>query len=95
MEVRVLKDHIAIREIKEPEKTKSGLYVPTDDKKSMKGIVVAVGPGIYDRKGNRKKPPFNKGDKVVYSKGTGQHLQLSIDDKLLVLKPEDVLAKLK
>lgn len=95
MELRVLKNHVAIEEIKEPEKTKSGIFIPGSEKKgSMKGTVVSVGPGIYDKKGNRTPPPFKKGDVVLYSKGSGQTMQISLDEKLLVLKPEDILAKL-
>lgn len=95
MDIKVLKNHVAVEEIKEPEKTKSGIYIPGSEKKgSMKGRVVSVGPGVYDKKGNRKAPPFKKGEIVLYSKGTGQQLQIGLDEKLLVLKPEDILAKL-
>ena len=95
VKIKVLKNHVAIQEIKEPEKSKGGIYIPTSEKSaSMKGSVVAVGPGLYDKKGNRKKPNFTEGDIVIYSKGSGQHLEVDRDTKLLVLKPEDILAKI-
>ena len=94
MKIRVLKDHVAVEEIKEPEQTKSGLYVPIEENASMKGRVVSVGPGVYNKKGVRKAPNYTDGDIVLYSKGSGQKLQLTLDEHLLVLRPEDILAKL-
>ena len=94
--IRVLKDHVAIKEIKEPEKTKSGIYIPDSAKnKPMKGEVVAIGPGVYDKKGNRKAPNFALGDVIVYSRGSGQLLTISDTEEYNVLKPEDILAKLR
>jgi co-chaperonin GroES (HSP10) len=95
MEIKVLRDLVAIKEIKEKEETKSGLYIPSDEKGAMKGIVVSVGPGIYDQKGNRVSVPYEIGDFILFSKGTGQKVPISDNKHVLVLKPEDILAKIK
>lgn len=96
MKIKVLRDLVAIKEIEEKQETKNGIHIAGKDKNApMKGTVIAVGPGTYDKKGNRKVPPFSEGEMVLFSRGTGQKIELTLDTQVLVLKPDDILAKMK
>jgi len=54
MKIRPLNDRILIKRVEEEEKTKGGIIIPDSAKeKPVEGIVVAVGNGKYNDKGER------------------------------------------
>lgn len=95
MKLKPLKNHVIVEEIKAPEKNKGGIIIPNADKNpTMKGVVLGVGPGVYDSKGELVVPPFKEGQIVLFSKGSGQQVDYE-NRKLIFFRPEDLLAIIK
>ena len=58
-------DNVLVKRDEADEKTKGGIYMPDTAKdKPKRGIVVAVGPGRWDRDGKWVEPPCKAGDVV-------------------------------
>ena len=72
---------VAVRD-EAPEKTASGLYLPTESKeKPTLATVVAAGPDAKHVK---------KGDKIIYKEYSTTELTID-DNEYLIVKEEDVL----
>ncbi len=106
MDFKVLQDKVAVRPITE-EQSQSGLIViDTTESHTMRGEVVAVGPGdylkIYDDEGKVAEVDTNTfiemqvevGDIVVYPKNSGSTMIVD-GDELYVLNEFNVLAVIK
>ncbi len=92
MKVKPLADRIVLRPIEEDEKTPGGIILPdTAKEKSMRGEVVAVGPGRLAENGERIKPEVKEGDVVIYSKYAGTEIKID-GQEYLILREGDVLA---
>ncbi len=91
MKVKPLADRIVLRPIEE-DKTAGGIILPdTAKEKSMRGEVVAVGPGRLAENGERIKPEVKVGDVVIYSKYAGTEIEIDRQE-YLILREGDVLA---
>ncbi|HFB67986.1 MAG TPA: co-chaperone GroES [Calditrichae bacterium] len=91
MQVKPLADRIVLRPIEE-DKTAGGIILPdTAKEKSMRGEVVAVGPGRLAENGERIKPEVKVGDVVIYSKYAGTEIEID-GQEYLILREGDVLA---
>jgi len=91
MQVKPLADRIVLRPIEE-DKTAGGIILPdTAKEKSMRGEVVAVGPGRLAENGERIKPEVKVGDVVIYSKYAGTEIEMD-GQEYLILREGDVLA---
>jgi chaperonin GroES len=76
----LLKDQIAISGIGDPDKTKSGLYIPdVARERTDQGVVRYIGPDVKD---------IQVGDYVVFSGWTGTALHIE-GEGLIILMPED------
>ena len=75
MKYKPLNDYVLVRVIKEEEKTKGGLYKPSDAKEQMLGEVLSVGSGIYTSSGTLIPMNLKVGDKVIVP-NTGIQLKL-------------------
>lgn len=77
-----LGDRVVAKREEAPEKTASGLYLPTDSKeKPIMATVLAVGPDAKQVK---------QGDKIIYKEYSTT--ELTVDDvEYLIVKEEDVL----
>ncbi len=92
MKVKPLADRIVLRPIEEDDKTPGGIILPdTAKEKSMRGEVVAVGPGRLAENGERIKPEVTEGDVVIYSKYAGTEIKID-GQEYLILREGDVLA---
>lgn len=91
MKIQPLADRVLVEPIKEAEMNKGGIIIPdTAKEKPQQGVVIAVGTGKVDEKGN--KIPFNvkKGDKVLMPKYGGT--EVKIDGKeYQIMREEDIL----
>mgnify|MGYP001315696297 CR=1 FL=1 len=95
MRLKPLGDRVVIKPRKQKEKTKSGLYLPDGDtKKESVGKVVAVGNGRFLKDGTTLPIDVQVGDKVLFSKYSGDEIKLD-DEELLILSESDVLAVIK
>lgn len=75
MKYKPLNDYVLVKVIKEEEKTKGGLYKPSDAKEQMLGEVLSVGSGIYTSSGTLIPMNLKVGDKVIVP-NTGIQLKL-------------------
>lgn len=89
--MKLLSNRVAIKLDEIADTTKSGLYLGKAQDKPNTGVVRFVGPGLLDKDGNRVGTTVAVGDRVIFSKYHGQELE-SDDEKLVVVREEDVLA---
>ena len=91
MNYQPLNDYVLVKTIKEEEKTKGGLYKPSDAKEQMKGEVLAVGDGIYTANGTLIPMKLSVGDMVIVP-NTG--IQLKLDgEKYNLYRDQEILMK--
>jgi chaperonin GroES len=91
--LKPLEDRIVVQPLEAEQTTASGLVIPdTAKEKPQEGTVLAVGPGRFDDKGEKRVPLDVKvGDVVLYSKYGGTEVKYNNED-YLVLSARDVLA---
>ncbi|HVZ88220.1 MAG TPA: co-chaperone GroES [Polyangia bacterium] len=95
MKIRPLYDRILVKRIEEQQKTAAGLYIPdTAKEKPMEAIIVAVGNGKLQEDGSLRKLEVKAGDKVLFSKYSGNEIKIDGTDHL-ILREDDVLAVLE
>jgi len=71
---------------------KSGIVLPDSAKeKPQQGTVMAVGSGVTLDNGTKIPLEVKEGDKVVYSKYSGNEIKLD-DEEYVVLSQHDILA---
>jgi chaperonin GroES len=90
--IKPLGDRIVLEAVAREEKTASGIVLPeTAKEKPQEGVVIAVGSGRVDDKGNRVALEVKVGDRVIFSKYSGT--EVKIDNKeYLILRESDILA---
>ncbi len=93
--VRPLHNRIIVQRIKEEEKTAGGIIIPdTAKEKPTEGKVIAAGPGKRDEKGHLIAMDVKKGDRVLFSKYSGNEVNLDGEEHLIISEDE-VLAVLE
>lgn len=91
MKIRPLADRVLLKPIEAEEKTKSGIILPDSAKeKPQEAEVVAVGPG-KTKDGKTQSMSVRVGDKVIYSKYSGDDVKLDGIEYTLV-EEEKILA---
>jgi chaperonin GroES len=92
MKFRPLQDRVAVRRVKEEEKTKGGLIIPdTAKEKPVEAIVLAVGNGKVLEDGTVRKLDVEPGNRVLFAKYSGNEMKIEGEDTL-ILREEDILA---
>lgn len=87
-----LHDRVVVREIKPPSVTSGGLYLSaeaTEKAVSVRGEVLAVGPGAHGPLGEWVPTKVKPGQIVVYGKYAGTDLEVG-KDKIRVLRELDI-----
>jgi chaperonin GroES len=95
MQIKPLSNHILIEPKAEEKTTASGIVIPdtADKKKQTTGVVVAVGAGKMNDKGERKPVEVKIGDKVLFKEPWGEESKIKDGDKqFFLVEEEDVLA---
>ncbi|MDD6652061.1 MAG: co-chaperone GroES [Eggerthellales bacterium] len=93
MALAPLSDRILIRQDEAEETTAGGLYIASDSQeKPQSGVVVAVGPGKYDKNGNIIPMPVEVGDHVVFAKYGATEVEVD-GETLMLMRAEDMYAK--
>jgi chaperonin GroES len=88
-------DHVVIKVEKAKETMKSGIVLPDSAKeKPQQGTVMAVGSGVMLDNGTKIPLEVKEGDKVVYSKYSGNEIKFD-DEEYVVLSQHDILAIVK
>ena len=81
-----------VKRVGEETKTAGGLFIPdTAKEKPQKGLVVAVGNGKVLEDGSVRKLDVKAGDKVLFSKYSGNEIKMDGVEHL-ILREDDVLA---
>jgi chaperonin GroES len=90
-----IEDRVVVQKEESEEKTAGGILLPDSAKeKPQQAIVVSVGPGKRDEKGNLVPIDYlKKGDKVLFAKYSGTEVKIS-GEEFLILRASDILAKL-
>jgi chaperonin GroES len=94
MNIRPLYDRVVVRRIQEDTKSPGGIVIPdTAAEKPSQGEVVAAGPGKLLDSGELRALTVKKGDRILFGKYSGSEVKLD-GDELLVMREEDILARL-
>lgn len=80
----MLGDRVLIRTESPESISKSGIVLVPKDAPPSKGVVVAVGPGVYSTKGEFIPTTVKVGDVVLFSKNVGELVEVH-EEKLLAL----------
>jgi chaperonin GroES len=95
MKLRPLNDRVLIKRADEDTKTAGGIIIPdTAQEKPMQGIVMGVGPGARDEKGERVALTVQDGDRVLFGKWSGTEVTLD-GQELLIMNESDIMAVLE
>ena len=87
--IQPLADRVLVQPAAAEEKTIGGIIIPDSAKeKPLRGTVLAVGNGTKD-----EPMVLKEGDQVLYGKYAGTELEFE-GEKYLIIKQQDVLAKL-
>jgi len=88
-----LHDRVIVKRIEEKETVKGGIIIPDSAKeKPQEGEVIAVGAGKRE-KVELIPLDVKPGDRVLFGKYSGTEIKLE-GDELLILREEEILAKL-
>ncbi|SRR5271157_1154755 len=88
-----LHDRVIVKRIEEMETTRGGIIIPdTAKEKPQEGEIIAVGAGKRE-KGERIPLDVKPGDRVLFGKYSGSEIKIE-GEEYLILKEEDILAKL-
>ena len=90
--LKPLADRVLVKVEEEETKTMGGSLLPdTAQKKSQKGVVVAVGSGKMTEEGKRLPLEVKEGDEVLFAKYSGTEIE-DKGEKYLLLSERDILA---
>lgn len=90
--IKPLFDKILVKPLNREEKTKSGIILPeTSKERPEEGEVLAVGPGAYNDKGERKPVEVKVGQKVMFTKYGPNEIKID-NEELLIVGERDILA---
>ena len=90
--LKPLADLVLVKVEEEETKTMGGILLPdTAQKKSQKGVVVAVGSGKMTEEGKRLPLEVKEGDEVLFAKYSGTEIE-DKGEKYLLLSERDILA---
>ncbi len=93
--IRPLHNRLIVKRLDEDQKTAGGIIIPdTAKEKPQQGTILAVGPGKRDDKGNLVAMTVQKGDRVLFSKYSGNEIKIDGEETLIVSE-DDVLAILE
>jgi chaperonin GroES len=91
MKIKPLHDRVLVKRIEEEQKTKGGIIIPdTAKEKPQMGEVIAAGGGRKTEDGKVIPLDVKKGDKVLFSKYSGNEIKVE-GDELLIMREEDIL----
>ena len=91
MKLVPLGDRVVLKQYEAEEKTKSGIILASKtQEKPQEAEVIAVGPGgVVD--GKEVTMQVKVGDKVIYSKYSGNEVKLG-DEEYIIVRQNDILA---
>jgi chaperonin GroES len=92
--IKPLFSNVLIKPLDAEEKTASGIILPdTVKEKPTVGLVMAVGEGHVNPKGEKEKMVVKVGDKVMYKKWGGNEVKMG-NEEWTIVEQKDILAVL-
>ena len=92
LNLKPLGSRVVVEPVEQEEVTASGIILPeTAKEKPQKGVVLAVGPGDRNDKGDRIAMDVALNDTVLFAKYGGTEIKLD-GKKYLILRESDILA---
>mgnify|MGYP001569754410 FL=1 len=94
--IKPLSDHVFLEAMEESKVTKSGIVLPdtAEKEKPVRGLVVAVGPGKRNDRGELLPLSLKVGDTVLFKKYGPDEVEID-GKKYLVAEENDILAILE
>jgi len=91
VDFRPLEDRVVIKAAPADTVSQGGILIPgTAQGRPTEGLVVSVGPGKRDEKGNLWPLDVKPGDRIMFTKYTGTEINLK-DGRLIIMKESDIL----
>ena len=91
MNIRPLQDRVIVKRMEEETTSAGGIVLPDSaTEKSIRGEVIAVGPGKILESGEKRPLDISVGDTVLFGKYSGTEVKLD-DEDLLVMREEDIM----
>lgn len=91
--IKPLGNRVLIKRSKAPT-TKGGILLPDSaQEKPKEGVVMAVGSGKIDEKGNRETVEVKVGDRVLFGAYAGTEVK-GDNEEMLILSEDDILGVL-
>lgn len=95
MIIKPLGDRVFVKRIEQVEKSIGGILIPdTAQDKPMEGIVIAVGTGSYNDKGERNTFSVKEGDRIIFGKWSGDDIIID-GDEYLIITEDNIIGILK
>lgn len=95
MELKPIRDFVAVTKNDAPKQTASGLFVADlSDDKVMQGTVVAVGSGHIGNSGSVVPLEVSVGDTIAFSKSSALEMRVG-DASYLMVREENILCSVK
>ena len=92
MNLKPLGDRVILKQDEAEVTTASGLFLASDAKeKPQTGVVLAVGEGRINNKGQHLPMPVKEGDRVLYGKYGGTEVDVD-GEAVLILRADDIYA---
>jgi chaperonin GroES len=93
MKIQPLGDRVVVEREEAKEKTAGGIVLPDTAKdKPQRGKVIAVGDGRITKDGKRRPLQVKVGDNVLFTSYAGDEFKLNGDQKVLLMREDDILA---
>lgn len=92
LKIRPLHDRLIVKRLDEEQTTKGGIIIPdTAKEKPQEGEVLAVGNGKILENGNTVPLEVKIGDRVLFSKYSGNEIKVE-GDEYLIMREDDIQA---
>jgi chaperonin GroES len=93
MNFKPLGDRVVIEREEAKATTAGGIVLPETAKdKPQKGKVLAVGEGRITKDGKKRELQVKVGDSVIFTSYAGDEFKLGGDQKVLLMREDDILA---
>lgn len=90
--IRPLADHVVLKQADRKAQTRGGIFLPdtSSQERPMEGVILAVGAGRLDERGQRVPMQVKPGDTVLFAKYGGSEYQVD-DSAYIILSEKDIL----
>ena len=93
MKLQPLGDRVVVEREEAKATTAGGIVLPDTAKdKPQKGKIIAVGDGRITKDGKRRELQVKIGDHVLFTSYAGEDFKVAGDQKVLLMREDDILA---